>query len=198
MTSYQLFFFTFQVFTNFSFFDRIIFEGLYLYSRLYIDGFTLHSGASSSLFWVSSSSVLTLLANKLAKLSHTDRTGTENINQKFFSIFYIGYRMAQVTGNLIASLILSSTFHKKGITNLNSFFRFYKLINSCLSSTNYSPESDEPDEKRYFHKLCRCEEIMPSLNIRKEILVYLRVYYKVPLKKKYSIFRQYRKSFQHT
>ena len=58
--------------------------------------------------------MLTLLANKLARILHTDRTGADNVNQKFFAIFYIGYRMAQITGNVIASLVLSSSFYKKG------------------------------------------------------------------------------------
>ncbi|XP_066924048.1 protein unc-93 homolog A-like [Clytia hemisphaerica] len=62
------------------------------------------AGCASAIFWSSISSMLTLLATRHANDTKTD---FDSINQKFFAIFYFGFRMAHVIGNLISSVVLT-------------------------------------------------------------------------------------------
>lgn len=100
-------------------------------------------GCSSAVLWATTSSNLTTLA-----FMYAEENGVQAgpINQKFFAIFYAGFRSAQIIGNLISSLLLSKGTSQNASFNTNNSTTRPLLcgVKFCpgINDAKYLPESN--------------------------------------------------------
>ncbi|KAK9881599.1 hypothetical protein WA026_016468 [Henosepilachna vigintioctopunctata] len=133
-----------------SMFTYASYIGAQFYPRFYTlvpAGILLGIGAAP--MWASKATYLTQVAGVYAKL--TDQA-VDGIIVRFFGFFFLAWQTAELWGNLVSSLVLSSNPHGGGGSSSNDSSSTYNSCgaNFCVTNNNHNDNLERPADSEIY------------------------------------------------